>query len=114
MGGKSVRKGAGGERELAALLREYGYDIRRGGSLSFGAVPDLTGLSGIHIECKRCEVLRLSEWMQQARRDADRFGGLPAVFFRRSREPWAVVMQLEDWMQLYRGYRAAGQSNHKE
>lgn len=30
MSGKSSqRKGASGERELAALLREYGYDIRR-------------------------------------------------------------------------------------
>lgn len=112
-GSRSQRKGAGGERELAALLREYGYDIRRGGSLSFGAVPDLTGLPGIHCEVKRCETLRLSEWLAQSRRDADKFGdGMPAVFFRRSREPWAVVMQLEDWMQLYRGYQPPKQSNH--
>lgn len=32
MSGKSSqRKGADGERELAELLREHGYDIRRGG-----------------------------------------------------------------------------------
>ena len=55
MGGKSQRKGADGERELAAVLREYGYSIQRGGSLSFGEVPDLSGLPGIHIECKRVE-----------------------------------------------------------
>ena len=52
-GRSSQRKGADGERELAALLREYGYPVERGGSLSFGEVPDLTGLPGIHIECKR-------------------------------------------------------------
>ena len=49
MGKGAQRKGADGERELAALLRERGYSIRRGGSLSFGTVPDLIGLSGIHI-----------------------------------------------------------------
>ena len=51
-GRSSQRKGADGERELAALLREYG------GSLSFGEVPDLVGLPGVHIECKRTEQLR--------------------------------------------------------
>ena len=50
MGGKSQRKGAAGERELAQILREYGYSCDRGGSLSFGEVADITGLPGIHIE----------------------------------------------------------------
>lgn len=102
MGRSSQRKGADGERELASLLRKYGYTIKRGGSCSFGEVPDLSGLPGIHIECKRAETLRLSEWMAQAERDARRFGdGAPAVFFRRSRSPWCVVMKLEDWMAAY-------------
>lgn len=101
-GRRSQAKGANGERELAAILRGYGYDIQRGGSLSFGEVPDLSGLPGIHIECKRAKSLRLSEWMVQARRDAERFrDGLPAVFHRRSRECWRVTMDLEDWMKLY-------------
>lgn len=111
MGSKSQRKGASGERELAAILREHGYDIQRGGSLSFGEVPDLTGLPGIHIECKRCEQLRLGEWMTQAARDARRFGGgLPAVFFRRSREPWMVTMELSDWLTLYSAAKNAHSS----
>lgn len=39
---------------------------------------------------------------RNAERDAQRFGdGAPAVFFRRSREPWRVVMGLEGWMGLY-------------
>lgn len=42
----SQRKGAAGERELAAILRGRGYDIERGGSLSYGEVPDLVGLPG--------------------------------------------------------------------
>lgn len=115
MGGKkSQAKGANGERELASILKSYGYDIQRGGSLSFGEKPDLSGLCGVHIECKRCEQLRLSEWLRQATTDAERFGdGLPAVFFRRSREPWAVVMGLADWLTLYRSYQPPRDSNHK-
>jgi Holliday junction resolvase len=42
MGSKSQRKGAAGERELAQILREYGYSCDRGGSLSFGEVADIT------------------------------------------------------------------------
>lgn len=71
-GRKSQRKGADGERELAALLREYGYPVERGGSLSFGEVPDLTGLPGVHIECKRAEQLRPYSWLEQA-------GGTPCA-----------------------------------
>ena len=64
----------------------------------------MTGLHGIHVETKRCEQLRLSEWMAQAERDAERFGdGLPAVFHRRSREGWLVTMPLEGWLKLYEG-----------
>lgn len=74
MGKRSQRKGADGERELAAILREYGYTVERGGSMSFGEVPDLVGLPGIHIEVKRCEQVRLSEWIQQAETDSKRFG----------------------------------------
>lgn len=101
-GKASQRKGADGERELAAVLREYGYEIKRGGSMSFGEVPDLVGLPGVHIEVKRCEQVRLSEWMQQAERDSQHFkDGLPAVFHRRSREGWRVTMNLAGFMRLY-------------
>lgn len=101
-GKASQRKGADDERELAAVLREYGYEIKRGGSMSFGEVPDLVGLPGVHIEVKRCEQVRLSEWMQQAERDSQHFkDGLPAVFHRRSREGWRVTMNLADFMRLY-------------
>lgn len=102
MGKGAQRKGADGERELAALLRERGYSIRRGGSLSFGTVPDLIGLSGIHIEVKRVERLNVPAAFRQAQRDSERFrDGAPALFHRRSREPWLVTMELKDWLKLY-------------
>lgn len=102
MGKGAQRKGADGERELAALLRERGYSIRRGGSLSFGTVPDLIGLSGIHIEVKRVERLNVPAAFRQAQRDSERFrDGVPTLFHRRSREPWLVTMELKDWLKLY-------------
>lgn len=101
-GSSSARKGANGERELAAVLRGYGYNIERGGSMSFGEVPDLTGLPGVHIECKRVERLNVSEAMKQAQRDSARFkDGAPIVFHRRSRESWLVTMSLADFMTMY-------------
>ena len=103
MGGKrSQRKGAEGELELCKIFREHGYDCSRGGSLSFGEVPDITGLPGVHIEVKRVEKQSIYEWMNQARRDADKFrDGLPAVFWRKNSRPWLVIMDLRDWMILY-------------
>lgn len=113
----SARKGAGGERELAALFRAYGYDLERGGTMSFGELPDLYGLPGIHIEVKRVERLNLHEAMAQAERDAQQFqDGAPTVFHRRNRSPWLVTMHLDDWLELYQGKEArshAGENQDK-
>lgn len=102
MGRASQRKGRAGELELARLLRGYGYDVQPGQAVSYGATPDLVGLSGVHIECKRNERLNVPEAMAQAARDADRFrDGAPAVFHRRNRSGWLVTMRLPDWMKMY-------------
>lgn len=103
MGGKSQRKGAVGERELAAILQQHGYDCTRGKSLSFGEVPDLSGLPDIHIEVKRVEKLNVCEAMEQSIRDSERMlDGMPTLFHRRNRKPWLVTMRLSDWIQLYK------------
>lgn len=102
MGAKSQRKGANAERELMGILREHGYDIRRGGSLSFGEVPDLIGLDGVHIEVKRREAVNLAAALRQATADAERFrDGLPVVFHRSNREHWKATMNLSNWLKLY-------------
>lgn len=44
-----------------------------GQAVSFGAVPDLEGLPGVHIECKRVERLNIPEAMGQAVRDSEKF-----------------------------------------
>lgn len=102
MGKSSQRKGAEGERELAEKLREYGYDISRGGSLSFGEVPDLTGIPGVHIECKRVEKLNIDNALKQAIRDSEKFAdGIPILFHRRNRQPWLVTLRLADFMEIF-------------
>ena len=104
MGKSSQRKGRDGERELRDVLQDYGYQVECGDPVSFGSVPDLVGLPGIHIECKRVEKLNVPEAMRQAIRDSERFrDGMPALFHRRNRQPWLVTMRLDDWMKVYKG-----------
>ena len=102
MGKSSQRKGRDGERELRDALQGYGYQVECGEPVSFGTVPDLVGLPGIHIECKRVEKLNIPEAMRQAVRDSEKFrDGMPALFHRRNRQPWLVTMRLDDWMKVY-------------
>lgn len=106
MGKMQREKGKRGERELAGILKDHGYDCRRGQQFCGTAGDaDVIGLPGIHIECKRVERLNLQEAMDQAGRDA-REGELPAVFHRRDRSGWLVTMRLEDWIGLYREWEA--------
>ena len=105
MGKSSQRKGANGERELAAIFAAEGYPTERGG-YCYGEKPDLMGLPGIHVEVKRVEALNVPKAMKQAAGDAEKFqDGLPCVFHRRSREPWLVTMCLRDWFDLYRRWQ---------
>ena len=79
-GRTSQRKGRAGELELARLLQEYGYNVEPGRAVSYGSTPDIVGLPGVHIECKRAEQLLPYSWREQAERDAVRFGeGLPVA-----------------------------------
>ena len=89
----SRAKGAGGERELAKKLREYGYDCRRGQQFSgANGDADVVGLPGIHIECKRVERLDIVKAMEQSDRDA-RPGELPVVMHRKNNCSWLVTSQ---------------------
>ena len=105
LGRYSAIKGRNGEKELQKIFRQHGYDLKRGGTQSYGEKPDLYGLPRIHLEVKRSERIELPKWMAQARRDALRFkDGCPVVFFRRNNEPWFVTMNLEAWLKLYESY----------
>lgn len=98
----SRSKGARGERELSKILREYGYNCRRGQQYcGANGDADVVGLPGIHIECKRVERLDLPAAVAQAKRDA-RPEELPVVFHRKNRGEWLVTMPLDGWIELYR------------
>ena len=95
-------KGKRAELELARVLRDYGFDARRGQQYcGANGDADVVGLPGVHIECKRVERLNLEDAVAQAQRDA-RTGEMPAVMHRRNRGQWLVTMTLEDWMELYK------------
>ena len=89
----SRSKGKAGELELAHVLQEYGYEARRG----HYPEPDVLGIPGVHIECKRREQLRILEWMEQSKKDA-KPGEIPVVMHRVNRGEWLVTMRLTDWM----------------
>ena len=98
MGKPSRDKGKRGEREIAGLLRDYGYDARRGVQYHGGAdSPDVVGLPGVHIEVKRTETLSLYPAMEQAKHDAAQ-DEMPVVMHRRNNCEWLCVMRLDDFM----------------
>jgi Holliday junction resolvase - archaeal type len=68
----SKQNGNRGEREFAELCRAHGFDAFRNPQYGYGGVdnPDVQGLEGVHIECKRTEKLNIHAAMQQAKLDA--------------------------------------------
>ena len=101
----SRQKGARFERQLANLLKEHGYECRRGQQYcGSNGDADVVGLDGIHIEAKAVERLNIHEAMNQAINDA-REGELPAVFHKKNRQKILVTMTLEDWLELYKVFR---------
>lgn len=99
----SKSKGARFERDLAEILRGYGYECRRGVQYSGKAGDaDVIGLEDIHIEAKHQERMMLYEWMDQAVNDASKNGRMPAVFHKKNRADILVTMRLQDWIKLYK------------
>ena len=103
MGRASREKGKRGERELASRLNELGvHGAARGQQYRGGGdSPDVVGVPGVHVECKRVERLDLQAAMAQSVRDAEGTGDVPVVMHRRDREEWLVTMSLDDWAAMY-------------
>ena len=99
----SRSKGASGEREISNILKEHGFETRRGQQFSgANGDADVVGLEGIHIEVKRVEKLNIDNAMDQAVNDTGESQAKPTVFHRKNRKPWMVTMKLEDWIELYK------------
>lgn len=117
----SRRKGAVGEREIAFILKGYGYNTRRSQQYNgANGDADIVGLPGIHCEIKRVEKLNIDKALQQAIRDtyADELKQgidlIPAVFHRSNDDRkkdstkgvWKVTLTLKDFMKLYQAWDA--------
>lgn len=100
MGALSRNKGARGERELAAILREeLGADIVRNLEQARDGGCDLIGVDGWAIESKRVHKLTgadLRAWWAQAEGQALSAGKRPVLAFREDRRGWRVVVNLCD------------------
>ena len=108
----SRQKGKVGEREFASLLRENGFDARRGQQFSGGAdSPDVVSdaLAWLHFEIKRVQNLNLTDACVQAEGDQAKLGSNGkkklawVVAHRRNHAPWLVTMRAETFFQFLRG-----------
>ena len=100
----SRNKGKRGELEMAAFLRERGFDDARRGQQFKGGhdSPDVCGVPGLHLECKRVEALQLYPALAQACRDAGDDGAIPVVLHRRSREEWVAILRADDFLAIWK------------
>ena len=100
----SRNKGKVGEREFAALLREHGYDARRGQQFSGSPdSPDVVSdaLAWLHFEVKRVQNLNLTDACVQAEGDCG--GKSWVVAHRRNHAPWLITMRAETFFNFLRG-----------
>ena len=100
----SRAKGASGEREIAKILREHGYENARRSQqyCGYNGDSDVVGLPGYHLEVKRVENLNLEKAMDQSIRDAKE-GEVPIVAHRKNGKEWKVTLHLEDFIKLLKG-----------
>ena len=104
-GRRSQAKGRRAEIELTEYLQSAGYTgARPGAPLNYDTEADITGVDGLHIECKRHERLEINKWYEQSAADAERMqDGIPVVMFRQNRRPWMIVLSLSDFIFLTGG-----------
>lgn len=96
----STVKGRVGERELADVLKRFGWPARRGQQRSGVDQADvIDGPAGWHFECKRTERLNLWAAYEQAQGDCAP-GEEPIVAVRRNHSPWLAVVDLRCLLRL--------------
>jgi len=104
---KSQRtKGASGEREVCAFLRDsLGIDVRRKLGQARDSGHDID-LPGFNVEVKRRKrIAGLYDWMDQCGMGSP--SAKPVVVLRADGREWLVVMKLPDWVELAREEIAA-------
>lgn len=100
-------KGLKGEREVAELFGQAGWNVRglesSGDWLAINGYvfgrERVAGDTTLHIEVKRQETLRLPLWLAQAKAEAPD-GVAPVVTFRQNRGEWYAALPLADLLRL--------------
>lgn len=93
----SKAKGARFEREVASILRDNGYEARRGCQFAGGQdSPDVVSDFPFHIEAKMVEKLNLANALEQARRDSG--GSDYCVIHRKKNQEAMITMPLAQFL----------------
>lgn len=101
----SRAKGARGELEAAKLLKDHGFEARRGQQYAGGGdSPDVVhNMPGFHVEVKRVENFLLYKALEQASEDKKPEEDA-IVLHKRNHKPWVVVMDAEAFLRMVRKY----------
>jgi len=89
---------------LRDVLRRHGWASAERGQQRHGGPdsPDVRGgPAGVHLECKFVEALSARVALEQARADASH-GEIPVVAWKRTREPWVAILDLDAVLELLR------------
>lgn len=114
---KQKRKGDDYERELASYINEkvgiscFRAPLSGGGKVGMVGGTDILGAPELFIEAKRVERLNFHDALRQAEGNIGKTASQDraVVINRRSREPTGrslVLLRLDDFLDLYRGYLA--------
>ena len=104
-GKRNRQRGADFEREATKALHALGYrTARKTGSIQANGQgdPDIAGIPGVWVSCKRWRVMRWLAWW----RDADQrcpHGSVPLIIHRPDRGEIYVSFRLKDTMQILEG-----------
>jgi hypothetical protein len=95
------RKGVKGEREVREIFEAWDYDVRglEGEGDHLATRQDERSFVAFHLEVKRQEKPPIHAAVRQAHAEAPD-GFIPLVCYRRSGEPWRVVLDLGELLRL--------------
>lgn len=97
MSASQRRKGAAAEREVLRILGDLlGVALTRNLQQTREGGADCLAVRGFAIEVKRQERLSRPAWWRQACDQAARVGAEPMLMYRRSRQPWQVLIHTAD------------------
>lgn len=112
LGKYAKEKGKRGEREVANILKDYGFKARRTAQYcgKTGDASDVVGIDGFHVEVKYVEKLNIWQAVKQAERDADQefvnhdTVKKPVVIYRKKQEDWHCVLGIDDFIELVKAW----------